>query len=886
MGKKILVIGGVAGGATAAARLRRLDEKAKIILFERGEYISFANCGLPYYIGGVIANRNALFVTTKEDVEAKYNIDVRTRNEVISIDRDKKEIVVKNLVTGEVYWEAYDKLLISTGSSPIVPPLEGIRSDNVFTLWNIPDTDKVYNYIREKNPQKAVVVGGGFIGVEMAENLAHRGLDVSLVEMADQIMAPFDKDMAVLLENHMKENGVNLYISKGLAAVEENGKYVVLQDGTRLQTDMTILSIGVRPNSQLAKDAGLELNKRGGIVVNDMMQTSDPDIYAVGDVIEVTDFNTGLPTMVPLAGPANKQGRMVAGNILGIRPEAYTGTMGTSIAKVFDLEAGSTGLNEKALQAAGKVYGKDYLVTLTHAGSHAGYYPGALQMTIKMIFDLEGKVLGGQIIGFKGVDKRIDVLATAIRFGATVDDLSRLELAYAPPFSSAKDPINMAGFVAQNILEKITEVVLPSQFFDCKDQMTILDVREDAEYATGRIEGAKHIPLTQLRKRLNELDKNERYLVFCAVGTRGYFAERVLKENGFNAKNLMGGYRSYQDLYAPRKTKARKNLLFDGEERPLPDATVSHEATKVPLLTSLSADERAGHLLPDAMMFHEGPAVPDISSDEREERPLSDAAVFHKVHAVPAILSIKEIESLEIADLCGLACPGPIVQVNKLLETKEEGEVIRVVATDSGFERDIESWCDNTGNMLLENTKMDGKYYATVQKGLASPVSTNIPSSSNKEKTMIIFDGDLDKAIAAFIIANGAAAMGNKVNMFFTFWGLSIIRKHEKQAVKKDFISKMFSALMPRGSKKLKLSQMNFMGAGAKMIRGVMKKHNVDSLEELIQQALDSGVKITACQMSMDVMGLTKEELLNGVEIGGVASMLNDNDKSNMNLFI
>lgn len=836
MSKKILVIGGVAGGATAASRLRRLDEKAEIILFERGGYISFANCGLPYYIGGVIANRNSLFVTTKEDVEAKYNIDVRTQNEVISIDRDKKEIVVKNLVTGEVYWETYDKLLISTGSSPIVPPLEGIRSDNVFTLWNIPDTDKVYNYIKDKNPQKAVVVGGGFIGVEMAENLVHRGLEVSLVEMADQIMAPFDKDMAVLLENHMKENGVDLYISKGLAAVEEDGKYVILQDGTKLQTDMTILSIGVRPNSQLAKDAGLELNKRGGIVVNDMMQTSDPDIYAVGDVIEVTDFNTGRPTMVPLAGPANKQGRMVAGNILGTRPEAYTGTMGTSIAKVFDLEAGSTGLNEKALQAAGKVYGKDYLVTLTHAGSHAGYYPGALQMTIKMIFDLEGKVLGGQIIGFKGVDKRVDVLATAIRFGATVDDLSRLELAYAPPFSSAKDPINMAGFVAQNILEKLTEVVLPSQFFDYKDKMTILDVRENAEYATGHIEGSKHIPLTQLRNRLNELDKNEKYLVFCAVGTRGYFAERILKENGFNAKNLMGGYRSYQDLHTPHKTKARKNLLLDGEGRPLPDAAVSHEAP-----------------------------------------------------AAPASLSSDEIESLEVADLCGLACPGPIVQVNKLLETKAEGEAIRVVATDPGFARDIESWCDNTGNMLLENTKKDGKYYATIQKGLASAASTNTlapATPATKEKTMIIFDGDLDKAIAAFIIANGAAAMGNKVNMFFTFWGLSIIRKHEKQAVKKNFMSKMFSAMMPRGSKKLKLSQMNFMGAGAKMIRGVMKKHNVDSLEDLIQQALDSGVKITACQMSMDVMGLTKEELLDGVEIGGVASMLNDNDKSNMNLFI
>ncbi|MDI9469877.1 MAG: FAD-dependent oxidoreductase [Bacillota bacterium] len=830
---KILIIGGVAGGATAAARLRRLDENAEIILFERGEYISFANCGLPYYIGGVIANRNSLFVTTREDVESKYNIDVRTQNEVLSIDRNNKEIEVKDLVTGKVYREAYDKLLISTGSSPIVPPLEGIHSANVFTLWNIPDTDKVYNFMRDHNPQKAVVVGGGFIGVEMAENLVHRGLDVSLVEMADQVMAPFDKDMAVLIENHMKENGVNLYLSKGLAAVENDGKYVRLQDGTRLQTDMTILSIGVRPNSVLAKEAGLELNKRNGIVVNDYMQTSDPDIYAVGDAIQVTDFNTGLPTMVPLAGPANKQGRMVAGNILGTRPEAYTGTMGTSIAKIFDLDAASTGLNEKALQSAGKVYGRDYLLTLIHSGSHAGYYPGSLQMTIKILFDLTGKVLGGQIIGYKGVDKRIDVLATAMRFGATVDDLTRLELAYAPPFSSAKDPINMAGFVAQNTLEKRTDVIAPNQFFDVKDQMTILDVREDAEYAMGHIEGAKHIPLTQLRQRLNELDKNERYLIHCAVGARGYFAERILKEKGFTAKNLLGGFRSYQDLHTPHQTRARKDLLLDVEGRPLPDASVSHE-------------------------------IPQST----------------------ASLSASDMESLELADLSGLACPGPIVQVNKLLADKAEGEAIRVVATDPGFARDIESWCDNTGNILLENSRKEGKFFATIQKGRVAATPGKVQAPATREKTMIVFDGDLDKAIAAFIIANGAAAMGNKVNMFFTFWGLSIIRKHEKQDVKKNFMSRMFSAMMPRGSAKLKLSQMNFMGAGPKMIRGVMKKHNVDSLEDLIQQALDSGVKITACQMSMDVMGLTKDELLDGVEVGGVASMLNDNDKSNMNLFI
>ncbi len=818
---KILIVGGVAGGATAAARLRRLDEKAEIILFERGEYISFANCGLPYYIGGVIANRDALFVTTKEEVEAKYNIDVRTQNEVLSIDRENKQVEVKNLVTGEVYRESYDKLLLSTGSSPIVPPLEGLDSDNVFTLLNIPDTDKVYKFIEEKKPKKAVVVGGGFIGIEMAENLAHLGLEVSLAEMADQLMAPFDKDMAVLLENHMQEKGVQLHLSNGLSAIEENGKYVKLQDGTRVETDLTILSIGVKPNSNLAKESGLELNKRGGIIVDDSMQSSDLDIYAVGDVIEVKDFNTGNPTMVPLAGPANKQGRMVAGNILGNRPEAYTGTMGTSIAQVFDLSAGSTGLNEKTLQAQGKNYGQDYLVALIHAASHAGYYPGSLQMTVKLIFDIDGTVLGAQIIGYKGVDKRIDVIATSIRFGATINDLANLELAYAPPYSSAKDPVNMVAFTAQNILEKRTSPILPVEFENYQESMTLLDIREIPEREMGYIDNSLHIPLTELRSRLDELDKKTPYLVYCAVGTRGYFAEQILKANGYKAYNLMGGFRSYQDLYGPQPTMSCNVMVDDGEPAP------------------------------------ENPTQQDI-------------------------------ESIELTDLCGLSCPGPIVQVNKLLADKKDGEIVRIVATDPGFSRDIDSWCLNTGNTLLENTGSGGKFYATIQKGKnnAAPTKQETAPVPVKEKTMIIFDGDLDKAIAAFIIANGAAAMGNKVNMFFTFWGLSIIRKPEHIPAKKDFISKMFSAMLPRGSKKLKLSQMNFFGAGSKMIRGVMEKNNVDSLEDLIRQAIDSGVRLTACQMSMDIMGLTQEELLDGVEVGGVASMLNDNDNSNMNLFI
>lgn len=827
MSKKIIIVGGVAGGATAAARLRRLDEEAEIILFERGEYISFANCGLPYYIGGVIENRDSLFVARKEDVSAKYNIDIRNFSEVIAIHKAEKTVDVRNTTTGETYTESYDKLLLSTGSSPIVPPLPGVDQDNVFTLWNIPDTDKVYSFIEYHSPQRAVVVGGGFIGLEMVENLVARGLHVTLVELADQVMAPFDKDMALLIENHLREQGVEVILGKALASVEEGGAHVLLEDGQKIPADMILLSIGVRPNNQLAKEAGLELNQRGGVVVNDYMETSDPHIYAVGDVAEVLDFNTKTPTMVPLAGPANKQGRLVAGQLLDNRREAYTGTQGTSIAKIFELSAGSTGMNEKALEKAGKVYRKDYLVSLLHSSSHAGYYPDSLQMVIKLIFDMEGKVLGSQILGYDGVDKRIDVIATAIRFGGTVEDLARLELAYAPPYSSAKDPVNMAGFTAQNILEKLTDPILPRELEKELANATLLDVREDEEVQMGKVEGSVHIPLTKLRDRIGELDPNRTYITYCAVGARGYFAERILKERNYKARNLMGGFRTYQDTFHGPQTRR-----------------------------STAPTDQEGRLLPGK------PAPKETGSGEDPE-------------AVP------------LTNLCGLSCPGPIVQVNKLLADKAEGGCVRVVATDPGFARDIDSWCENTGNLLLDNYQEGGKFYATIQKGTEAPAeaAANV-GSGNKEKTMIVFSGELDKAIASFIIANGAAAMGNKVNMFFTFWGLNILRKPEPVSAPKDFMGKMFGAMMPRGSQKLKLSNMNFFGAGAKMIRSVMKNKNISSLEELIAQAQEAGVKMTACQMSMDVMGITKEELLDGVEIGGVASMLNDNDHSNMNLFV
>ncbi len=549
MKPKILIVGGVAGGATAMARLRRLSEEAEIIVFEKGEYISFANCGLPYYIGQIIKDRQQLFVTKKEDVKKRQNIDVRTSHEVLSIDREQKTVEVKNHETQETYHESYDKLLLATGSYPIVPPFEGVDNDNVFTLTTIADTDAIYNYIKEHNPKRVVVVGGGFIGLEMVENFAHRDLEVSLVELADQVMAPLDKEMAAQVEKHLKEQKVQLYLGQGLKKITDNGKLVHLESGKTIETDLILLSIGVKPQNKLAEKAGLELNQRGGVIVNEYLQTSDPDIYAVGDVIEVEDYVTKQPTMVPLAGPANKQGRMVAGNILDIHPTKYRGTQGTSIAKIFDLTVATTGINEKQLARLEKQLNKEYKVAMVTEHNHARYYPGATPMTIKLIFDLDGKVLGAQIVGQDGVDKRIDVLASVIHFKGTIYDLMQLELAYAPPYGSAKDPVNMVGYVAENILNLNTKNVLPQEFDANSEQYTLLDIREDAECKVDPYPySCKHIPLSELRDRLGELDKDQTYLVFCAIGARGYFAQRILMQNDFEVANLLGGYQFLKGL--------------------------------------------------------------------------------------------------------------------------------------------------------------------------------------------------------------------------------------------------------------------------------------------------------------------------------------------------
>ena len=550
MGKKVVIVGGVAGGASAAARLRRLSEDFEIVLFERGADVSFANCGLPYYIGGVIDARKKLLVQTPVSLFKRFNINVRTLSEVTRINPQKKEVEVKNLKTSEVYTESYDYLVLSPGAKPIIPDIPGINLPNVFSVRNLVDTDRLKSFIETCKPARALVIGGGYVGLEIAENMKEQGVEITVVELMDQIMAPLDFEMASIVHDHLRKNGVNLLLKQSVTALEGDTQVRTarLSTGQELEVDMVVLGIGVTPESGLARDAGLAIGPTGGIVVDEFLRTSDPSIYAVGDAIQVKHFVTGHDALIPLAGPANKQGRIAADNIAG-RPATYKGTQGTAIVGTMGIIAATTGVNEKTLKKLGST---DYAVCHMHPDDHARYYPGFTEMSIKLLFAKgDGKVLGAQIVGRQGVDKRIDVLATAIRCGMTVYDLQELELAYAPPFSSAKDPVNMAGYVAANILkgdydpcywDNMTEML--------REDPLLLDVRMDKEAEKfGTIPGSVLIPLNDLRERLAEIPRDKPVMIFCQVGLRGYIAERMMKQLGFkNVKNLCGGYKTYKPL--------------------------------------------------------------------------------------------------------------------------------------------------------------------------------------------------------------------------------------------------------------------------------------------------------------------------------------------------
>ncbi|WNF22600.1 CoA-disulfide reductase [Mesobacillus jeotgali] len=860
MAKKVVIVGGVAGGATTAARLRRLDEQTEIVMIERGEYISFANCGLPYYIGGAIQERDALLVQTVEGMSKKFNMDIRNLSEVTRIDRERKVVEIKNLKTSETYEENYDVLVLSPGASPIKPPIPGINeSEALFTLRNIPDTDKIKAYVDEQQPKKATVIGGGFIGVEMAENLWERGVEVTLVEMADQIMAPIDFEMASILHQHLREKGVNLILEDGVKSFEKNGKTINLNSGKQIDTDLVILAIGVAPENKLAKEAGLELGLRGAIRVNERLQTADESIYAIGDAIEVKDYINGQATHIPLAWPANRQGRIVADHINGIDSK-YQGTLGTSIAKVFDMTVAATGNNEKTL----KRLGISYDVVHVHPSSHAGYYPGAFPIALKLIFDREtGKIFGAQAVSYDGADKRIDVLATAIKGGMTIFDLPDLELAYAPPYSSAKDPVNMAGYAAKNIAEGLVETVQWHEINDIlADGGYLIDVREPIERDMGMIEGSVNIPLGELRDRLGEIPTKEVY-VYCQVGLRGYLATRILMQAGFKVRNLDGGYKTYSCVYEP---DASKNC-----GTPISDNGVAQHNAAMEEIAAGAAQSSVG-LAVEAAPVAQAPAAPAVTA------------------APPTVKTT--------LDACGLSCPGPIMKVFKTIGDMQDGEVMEVHATDPGFAKDIKAWCEKTGNKLISNKFEDKKFKAQIMKGnvvvtmntMAAPVGvpTGVPTAAPAKNgaTMVVFSGDLDKAIATFIIASGAAAMGKEVTLFFTFWGLNILKRNDAPSTEKDMLAKMFSMMMPKGANDLPLSKMNMGGMGSRMIKTVMAYKNVDSLETLMKNAMEAGVKLVACGMSMDIMGIAKEELIDGVEIGGVAAYLGDAEDSGLNLFI
>ncbi len=538
MSMKAVIVGGVAGGAGAAARLRRKDETAQIIMLEKGEYISFANCGLPYYVGDVITQREELLLQTPESFNARFQVDVRVNNEVLSVDTGKKTVTVLNHKTGETYTESYDKLVLSPGASPIVPNMEIQHPEHVFTLRNIPDTFKIKDYLNSHNPRTAAVIGGGYIGLEMADNLCRLGLEVSVIEAASHVIASLDEDMSHELQNHLRSKGLDLHLGSMAQRIDRD--QVILSDGREIPADMVILSIGVRPETGFLKDSGIALGSRGEILVDEYLQTNVPDVYAVGDAIGVKSFGTGADAIIPLAGPANKQARIVADNLCGEK-KAYHGTQGTAIAKVFDMTAAVTGENETTLRRAGIAYRK----TFTISPSHAGYYPGGSTMVVKLLYTPEGKVLGAQIVGRDGVDKRMDVLASAIRAGMDVFDLQELELAYAPPFSSAKDPVNMAGYVAGNVVEGRMIPFYVEDLANLPENAFLLDVRTPGEFAHGTIPGAVNIPVDVLRQRLSEVPKDKEVHIFCAVGLRGYIAQCILRQNGYKTKNLSGGYRLY-----------------------------------------------------------------------------------------------------------------------------------------------------------------------------------------------------------------------------------------------------------------------------------------------------------------------------------------------------
>lgn len=805
---KVIIVGGVAAGASAAARLRRLDESAEIILLEKGGFISYANCGLPYHLGGVIPERDDLLVMTPEKFAAWFRVDVRTGNEAVKIDRSAKTLTIRR-ADGE-YTETYDKLLLAVGATPAGEAFSETDYPHVTHLWTIRDMDRALK--RLPGAKRAIVVGAGFIGLEAAENLRERGLAVTVIQRGEHVLPTLDPEMAGSLADELASAGIDVRFGRTVKAYLEHLDCVEaeLDDGTKLEADLVIVSTGVRPNTVIAAEAGLECGPRGHIIVDEHLRTSDPDIFAAGDAVEVVEPIFGGKTAIPLAGPANKQGRIAADNICDGQ-SVYRGSFGTSIVKVGRLSAGAVGLTEARLKDLGRPYRKLYI----HPASNASYYPGGARLTLKLIFGDDGTIYGAQIVGAKGVDKRIDTIGQAMRNGLKAPALGELELAYAPPYSSAKDPVNFAGFVAEDILTGKSDVVYADAI---PADAQVVDVREPDEHELGAVPGAVNIPLGQLRDRLNELDKSRPVVTYCQVGLRGYVAERILKQNGFKAANLSGGWLAWK-------------------------------------------------------MFHLEPKKPVVQTPIPESAP-----------SAPVPVDLRKL------DVRTLPCPGPVVKLKAAMKDVPAGGGVHLLAP-STFEGDLLNWAKGSGCTVRNLARVETWIEVDVMKGDALLSAGNLPAGqgglqAGQSAAIVVFSNDFDRSMAAFILANGLSAAGMNVSMFFTFWGLSVLRKNPAPAVKKNFVSRMFGFMLPKGPEKLALSKLNMMGMGSAMMKSVMKQKHVLSLPELIRSAREAGVRFVACDMAMDVMGISREELNDVDEVAGVATFAELVKSSSATLFI
>lgn len=821
---RIVIIGGVAGGASAAARARRLDEHAQITLIERGPDVSFANCGLPYYIGEEIKDRSKLALQTPESLRNLLNIEVRARTEATAIDRAQKTVRIRALESGEETTLAYDKLILSPGASPLKPPLQGIDLPQIYTLRNLQDMDRIQQ--AAKHAHSVLIIGAGFIGLEMAEQLVHLKKQVSLIELADQVLPQMDREMVQAVQQELIDAGIQLILGDGIQGFSAADSRIraQLNSGKTLDADLVILSIGVRPESRLAQEAGLDIGKRGHILTNPYMQTSDPDIYAVGDVCETHDPILDVPTAIPLGGPANRQGRTAADHIfMGADAKPYPGSIGTAIVRVFDMTAGVTGYTEKRLLQMNQPYEKTVITDY----AHASYYPGATHLTLKLLWEPStGRILGGQAFGADGVDKRLDVLATALKGRLTVDELEHLELAYAPPFGAAKDPINIAGFAANNQRKGFSKPVfeLPEDA-----HLQIVDVRP-AEMATLKpIPHAINVPFAQLRSRLNELDHNKPVLTVCALGKTSYFAARVLQQNGFNASSLVGG----------------QKLLETSHAAPADSPMPSTPATPVAATSCCGSNAPA-----------------------------------------------KTASEVVQLDATGIACPGPIMRVKTAAAALQPHQILEVSASDAGFKNDLPAFCKANGYQFLGAEKQRGIIIGRLALGNAQTQNSDQARGGTSPQprngsTIVVFSGELDKVMAAYVIANGAIAMGGKATLFFTFWGLNALRKDPAPVVEeKTFMDKMFGWMLPRGANRLPLSNMHMMGMGTAMMKDRMKSKGLPNLPGLMDSARQGGVRLVACTMSMEAMGIRPEELIDGVELGGVAEYLGAASETSANLFI